>query len=258
MSWSGIKFSSQNAMIRSAIARHARVSVLILCVGWSEVSRICVPFHCTFDGPSHNRVMLLINIAFDPALECRISTPFVITLYRFPWLAKGEGERQQCQPPPRSVISFVDDGDVVGGGEQAVARWKGHVLLVDMPGGDHAHVLDLLQCCDIERSIFRQLLSDQQSLAAKRGAFLGVLGAFRRLKQLGTCHRCVIAQRDYGPSVVSADFPFSPPPWRVTIMPSGVGCPVIACPIRTWNHWRSDSGSACNAFSQSGWVNPGR
>ena len=123
--------------------------------------------------------MLLIKIAFDPALECRVSTSFVITLYRFPWLAKGEGERQQCQPPPRSGISFVDDGDAVGGGEQAVARWTGHVLLVDMSGGDHAHVLDLLQCCDIERSIFRQLLSDQQSLAAKPGAFLGALGASR-------------------------------------------------------------------------------
>jgi hypothetical protein len=204
-----------------------------------------------------NRVVLAVIVDLDSGLERRISGSLALALYRFAGLAEGVGKLEQREPPPGSAIGFVDDRDVVGRREQTMARREGHVLLVDVPGGDHAHIHDLLQRRDIDRSTFGQLLGDQQSLAPERRAFLGVLGAFRGLKQLRARHRCVVAERWHQPICGQCRFPFSPPPWTMAMTPPGVGCPVIACPIRTCNHDRSGSGSACNAFSQSGWVNSG-
>jgi hypothetical protein len=73
-----------------------------------------------------------------------------------------------------------------------MARREGHVPLVDLPGGDHTHVHDLLQRRDIDRSTFGQLLGDQQSLAPERRVFLGVLGALRR-----HCTPCEILRSDH-------------------------------------------------------------
>jgi len=75
------------------------------------------------------------------------------------------------------MISLVHHGHVVRCGEQGLRGPECHVLLKDVPGRDHAHVLDLLERGDVDRPPLGQLLSDQQSFAPECGALFGVLGA---------------------------------------------------------------------------------
>lgn len=104
--------------MRSASARQASVSALILGVGASAPGRVGVERAGAVDHPGDQGVVAAACAGVQPLLELGVAVALVGALKRLPRLAEPVGERQQGQPTPGAAVGLVDHRPVVARGER--------------------------------------------------------------------------------------------------------------------------------------------